>query len=159
MTWRKVLGSDLDAREWLLAKIHLHEAFWMLPSFDDELWVYSKNDSFVLFRSPSSLRREFVASDDSEVNLEAIKLLKELELDTSSFFCAQDIGLLGKTASVQRWATMLEPTPRERVRSKKEHGMEALSSFKLLAKPALKGDLHSGYPEPLPVFYYELDQG
>ena len=155
MTWRKILGSEIPVREWLLNKIHSHQAFWMLPSFNDELWLYSKDEQFVLFRHPSFLRREFIASDDRALNAEAISAFGQLECDTRSFFCAQECGVEGQKTGVRRWATMLEPSSKERVRSKKEWEMEALSSFKLLEKPASKGEIHSGYPEPLPVFYYE----
>lgn len=151
--WRVVCGSDREARVWLLNKIHQRRAFWLLPDFDEKLWIFKSADDMVMLRQMGGARAELITSNDPSLNQRALDRLFQTGLKFKShFFSLSPVEHSLCHCEGEAWAGMTEPSLLEKRIARRENS-EHVANFKLWSL-SLKPQGHSAYPEPMRVFVF-----
>ena len=149
--WQVVRGSDREARSWLLDKIHQGKAFWLLPDFDEELWIFKGAEDMVMLRQMGRARAELVASNQPALNQKALDHLPQTGIFVKShFFSASPLEHSRCHIEGEAWASMTTPSLLEKRQDRRENS-ELVAIFKLLGLDSIPQG-HVAYPAPMRVF-------
>jgi hypothetical protein len=134
-------------RAWLLDKIHRNEAFWMLPDFQESLWMFKNQHDMVLFRQVGKPRAEFIGSSHPDLNNQALtQFANEVLNESFHFFCCETLNHPHLHALGPVSLGMTE-APLKKSRPTSTEDSQLLAIFKV--QPQAERFLtHPNYPEP-----------
>ena len=159
-TWLSSLTSSpkINLREYIIEKIKVGEAFWLLPDINDELFYYlgtSPSDT-ILLRKKGDLQAEIIFGTNEELNKAA---LNGLHKEPDKYDVHSSNGLwscknLLTFTSEPSYLGVYEGIPKERLSfKKKSHTLQAV--FLKSDKP-LERKPHQGFPPPMQGFNFKF---